>query len=183
LLANAETGLHEQFRLQPAIAGSLQLPSDAVLRALLDRVSTIEMVAASRHLLETTARPLFAELDRELSRLWRECVTRIFMTLRLPEGEIHLGKDLRASPGRELFPGDLRSIELAELKNLLETYGADVNSAAASGAVDWADIAERMHFILTLFRARQLDERLFEQPFTDAQRSDIAAGRMPAGAL
>jgi hypothetical protein len=40
-----------------------------------------------------------------------------------------------------------------------------------------------MHFILTLFRARQQDERLFEQPFTDAQRSDIAAGRMPAGAL
>ena len=115
--------------------------------------------------------------------MWRECVTRIFMTLRLPEGEIHLGKDLRKSPGRELFPADLRSIAMPELGNLLATYGADGTSAAASGAVDWADIPERMQFILTLFRARQQDQQLFEQPFSEKQRIDIAAGQIPQGAL
>ena len=38
LLANAQTGLHEQVRLQPAIAGSLRLPAEAMLRALVDGV-------------------------------------------------------------------------------------------------------------------------------------------------
>jgi len=105
------------------------------------------------------------------------------MTLRLPEGEIHLGKDLQESPGRQLFPSVLQSIEMNELRDMLATYHADGSTAEESGAVDWADIPERMRFILTLFRARQQDFRLFEQPFSEAQRRDIAAGRMPQGAL
>lgn len=187
LLANAQTGLHEQVRLQPAIAGSLQLPSEAVLRTLLDGVfggSAIRQGRAQlRHTFENAARPLFTGLDADLNRIWRQCVTRIFMTLRLPEGEIHLGQDLRTSAGRELFATPLRSIELTELRSLLATYRADGGSAMESGAADWADIPERMHFILTLFRARQQDRRLFEQPFSDAQRRDIAAGQLPEGAL
>jgi hypothetical protein len=187
LLANAQTGLHEQVRLQPAIAGSLQLPSDAVLRALFDGVfaaTSFEYVRPRlRPIIENAARPLFTELNADLNRIWRRCVTRIFMTLRLPEGEIHLGKDLGTSSGREPFPVALQSIELSELRSLLATYRADGSSAVESGAADWADIPERMHFILTLFRVRQQDRRLFEQPFSDAQRSDMAAGRLPAGAL
>ena len=70
-----------------------------------------------------------------------------------------------------------------ELRDMLATYHADGSNAEDSGAVDWADIPERMRFILTLFRARQQDFRLFEQPFSEAQRRDIAAGRMPQGAL
>lgn len=34
LLGNAETALHEQLRLQPAIVGSLELPANAVRRML-----------------------------------------------------------------------------------------------------------------------------------------------------
>ncbi len=105
------------------------------------------------------------------------------MTLRCREGEIHLGQDLRKSPGHELFPSGLQSIEMNDLRTLLATYRADGSTAEESGAADWAEIPERMHFILTLFRARQQDQRLFEQPFADAQRDDIAAGRMPAGSL
>ena len=187
LLANAETGLHEQVRLQPAIAGSLQLPSDAAQRALLDGVFSSRGFESARlrlrAIVENTAKPLFAEIDRELNRIWRQCATRIFMTLRLPDGEIHLGKDLRKSPGGELFPAVLQSVEMNELRNVLATYRADGSTAEESGAVDWADIPERMHFILTLFRARQQDSRLFEQPFSDAQRVAIVAGRMPPGSL
>jgi hypothetical protein len=189
LLANAETGLHEQVRLQPAIAGSLQLPSDAALRALLDGVFSSTGLESERlrlrlrETLENMAKPLFAEVDRELNRIWRQCATGIFMTLRLPDGEIHLGKDLQKSPGRQLFPSVLQSIEMNELRDMLATYHSDGSTAEESGAVDWNDIPERMHFILTLFRARQQDSRLFEQPFSDAQRSAIAAGRVPQGAL
>jgi hypothetical protein len=112
------------------------------------------------------------------AELGRECVTRSFMTLRLPEGEIYLGQDLRTSPGQKPFPPALQSIELAELRSLLAAY-----KAVGSGAADWADIPERMRFILTLFRARQQDRRRFEEPFGDAPRRDIGAGQMPAGAL
>jgi hypothetical protein len=187
LLANAQTGLHEQVRLQAAIAGSLQLPSDAALRALIDGVFSPAAFEGARlrlrDLLENSVKPLFAEVDRELNRIWRQCATRIFMTLRLPEGEIHLGRDLQNSPGRQLFPSALQSVEMNELRDMLAIYHADGSSADESGAVDWADIPERMLFILTLFRARQQDSRLFEQPFSEAQRCDIAAGRMPQGAL
>lgn len=187
LLANAQTGLHEQVRLQAAIAGSLQLPSDAALRALIDEVFSPAAIEGARlrlrDLLENSVKPLFAEVDRELNRIWRQCATRIFMTLRLPEGEIHLGRDLQNSPGRQLFPSALQSVEMNELRDMLAIYHADGSSADESGAVDWAHIPERMHFILTLFRARQQDSRLFEQPFSEAQRCDIAASRMPQGAL
>lgn len=187
LLGNAQTGLHEQVRLQPAIAGSLQLPSDAALRALLDGVFGGTPFESGRagygSVLEDRVKRLFAEVDEELNRIWRQCTTRIFMTMRLPEGEVHLGKDLQKSPGRELFPPDLQSIEIAELRTLLARYRADGASAEESGAADWAAIPERMHFILTLFRARQQDRRLFEQPFSDRQRGDIGAGRIPAGSL
>jgi hypothetical protein len=40
-----------------------------------------------------------------------------------------------------------------------------------------------MQFLLSLFRARQQDWPLISQAFTDAQRSDIAHGRMPLAAL
>jgi hypothetical protein len=188
LFANAETGLHEQVRLQPAIAGSLLLPSDATIRALLDGIfpgsaSFQNARQRMREILENAAKPALAEVDQEIERIWRQTATRILMTLRLPDGEIHLGKDLRTAPGRELFPLTLQSIEMNELRCLLATYNAEGDSAAASGAVDWSETPERMHFILMLFRARQQDLRLFEQPFSDAQRRDILAGRLPQGAL
>ena len=187
LLANAQTGLHEQIRLQPAIAGSLQLPSDAILRVLLNEIvdgtSSENVRSQLRHVFENAARPLFSELNADVNRIWRQCVTRLFMTLRFPEGEIHLGKDLRTSRGQKLFSPALQTIELAELRSLLTAYKADGGGGLASGAADWADIPERMHFILTLFRARQQDRRLFEQPFSAGQQAEISAGRIPAGAL
>jgi hypothetical protein len=187
LLANAQTGLHEQVRLQPAIAGALQLPFGTALRALFDRGPAgrySENLHKRLHvILAGEIDPVLADVDKELNRVWRECVTRVFMTLRLPDGEIHLGKDLRPLPGQSLFPAALQSIDDPDLRTLLSVYRADGMTARASGAVDWADIAERMQFILTLFRARQQDLRLFEQPFADAQRNDIANGRVPEGPL
>ncbi len=187
LLANAQTGLHEQVRLQPAIAGSLAVPFDAALRELMVNQlgGTAGGFARERlhRLALISAEPLIAEFSRKLNRLWRECVTKIFMTLGLPDGEIHLGKDLRPLPGKPLYSVSLASIENNELLALLSSYRAAGIGAAQSGATDWADLAERMHFILTLFRARQQDQRLFEEPFTDAQRREINQNRTPSGAL
>lgn len=187
LVATAQTGLHEQMRLQPAITGALELPFDAALERLFEKqLGGRDAGIARRRLRDlawNSAQPLVAEFNRDLNRLWRECVTRLFMTLRLPDGEIHLGKDLRPLPGRPLFPAALQAIEDNELRALLARYHVDGSNAAESGAADWADLMERMRFILTLFRARQQDLRLFSQPFADAQRNAIAQGRMPQGPL
>jgi len=143
LLANALTGLHEQVRLQPAIAGALELPFAAVMAAFIDHHFASGTAGTTRRRLRgltlNAAKPLLARLERELNRVWHECVTGIFMTLRLPEGEIHLGKDLRPLPGGPLFPKELQAIENGELRALLVRFRADGASALASGATDWAD--------------------------------------------
>jgi hypothetical protein len=187
LLANAETGLHEQIRLQPSIAGSLRLPFGQELRALYERHHRAkysgEALARLRFISEVLLRPVFKEVDDELNEIWRRCATRLLMQLRLPSGDIELGSDLQASPGQPLFPPPLRTIELDDLRKLLAVYDADGSTARGSGAEDWADILERMHFILTLFRSRQRDGRLFNPPFSPEQRTAISRGQLPNAPL
>jgi hypothetical protein len=187
LLANAETGLHEQIRLQLSIAGSLRLPFGKELRALYERHHRAkysgEALARLRFIIEVLLRPVFNELDDELNEIWRRCATRLLMQLRLPGGDIELGSDLQPSPGQPLFPQGLQTIELDDLRKLLAVYRADGSTARGSGAEDWADILERMHFILTLFRSRQRDGRLFNQPFSSEQRTAISRGQLPNAPL
>jgi hypothetical protein len=187
LLANAETGLHEQIRLQPAIAGSLHLPFAKELRARYERHHRAhypgELLERLRFIIEVLLRSVFKELDEELNEIWRRLATRLFMELRLPNGNIDLGRDLQAFPGQPLFPPALQTIELGELRKFLEVYHADGSTAVGSGAEDWADIPERMHFILTLFRARQQDARLLSEPFSSEQITAIGRGHLPPGPL
>jgi hypothetical protein len=55
------------------------------------------------------------------------------------------------------------------------------DSLTGSTAIDWSDIRDRMNFIVDLFRTRHLDEGLFSEPFTEAQRRDVLAGVVPSG--
>lgn len=187
LLANAQTGLHEQIRLQPSIAGSLNLPFAQGFTQLRDRLlQRIDSDDRRRRFLlisDLFLRPLFRDLEKELNAVWRECATRFFMELRLPDGTIHLGRDVQPLPGQPLFPAPLQTITNDDLQKLLTFYHAEGDSARGSAAEDWADIPERMQFILTLFRSRQQEGQLFAQPFTSAQEADIVAGRIPSGPL
>jgi hypothetical protein len=187
LLANAETGAHEQIRLQPSIAGSLNLPFGKEVRAHYERHHRArysgELLDRLRFIIGVVLRPVFNELDQELNKIWRRVAAALFMELTLPTGSIHLGKDLRPLPGQPLFVPALQTIEHDDLRKLLAVYGADGDTAHGSGATDWADIPERMHFILTLFRSRQQDERLFGQPFSAEQRTAVAGGQLPSGPL
>ena len=40
------------------------------------------------------------------------------------------------------------------------------DSVLGSGARDWTELADRMNFIVDLFRTRQFDEHLFASPFS-----------------
>jgi hypothetical protein len=52
-----------------------------------------------------------------------------------------------------------------------------------SGADNWSDLNDRMHFIADLFRAYQEWPQLFDPAFTPVQVIEIKAGRKPEGRL
>jgi hypothetical protein len=69
------------------------------------------------------------------------------------------------------------------LSTLLEQIDPTPDSTTDSGASDWANFPERLHFIADLFRCYQESPDVFEPPFTAEQVAALKAGRMPEGAL
>ena len=54
---------------------------------------------------------------------------------------------------------------------------------AASGAVDWGDLGERLHFIAEMFRCYQETALLLEPPFAPDQVAVLGRGQVPDGVL
>ena len=182
LLASAEVGLHEQIRLQPFIAGSIDAPiSDSLNDGLEGLLSPLPARLQSRA--AGVISRLFHPISDHAEKIWQEFATKELMKLSLPEGTLWLGEDLPAPRGRPLYPPVLDRIDDPELVELLHQYGADRPGKTHSRAIDWTVLSNRMRYILDLFRSRQLDRSLLEQPFTDAQRAAILAGRPVKGKL
>ncbi len=189
LLANIEIGFHEQTRLQPEIADALEAslsePRQFKLRllgAIFPRRSWI--VLCSMWLRQFLGRP--SPLDRAISRLFetarrqiRLLLTRHMMTLGLYNGKrLHLGEDLNAS-----FPPHLQHPRHPELLAMLSKVDPTPDSMKLTGATDWADLSERLHFIVDLFRSAQEDPGLLMPPFDTEQTDAILAGVLPGGKL
>ena len=189
LLANLEIGLHEQTRLQPEIAEALNAAivdprdiRDRVLKALFPNAEwlvrlrlLIARLIRRRLLLDLAIDALVAE-ER---RLIRHVLTRHLMSIQLgPAVRLQLGEDLGGG-----FPPSLREIVLPELRELLDRIDPTRDSPLGSGAVDWADLGDRVHFIAEMFRSFQESPFLFEPPFTPAQLERLDAGERPADPL
>jgi hypothetical protein len=189
LLANLEIGFHEQTRLQPEIQDALEsaLPDredlrKRMLQALFPRAGMLLRLRLRLPRALRRMNPLDRALDHlldELRRLLRRTLTEVLMRLELPGGRVlRLGRDLSRS-----FPLSLRTIEHPELRELLKLIDPTRDSVLGSGAEDWADFNERMHFIADFFRGFQEDRSLLEPPFTPAQMNAMLAGRRPIGRL
>ncbi len=99
---------------------------------------------------------------------------------------IQLGTAVRLQLGEDLnseFPPSLREIVLPELRELLDRIDPTRDSQLQSGAVDWADLGDRVHFIAEMFRCFQESPFLFDSPFTPAQLERLDAGARPADPL
>lgn len=106
----------------------------------------------------------------------REVITRHLMTLQLPHDQtLLLGHDLPV----HAFPEGLRKITHNELAALLGRIDPTPDSLLDSGARDWADFPDRMHFITDYFRCYHDQTLLFESPFSSAQLEDLKSGRLP----
>ena len=118
-------------------------------------------------------------LVSEKRRLVRGIVTRRLLSIDLGSAvQLQLGSDLGAE-----FPPSLREIVLSELGDLLVRIDPTPDSERESGAVDWADLGDRIHFIADMFRCFQESPFLFDAPFTDAQLAQLDAGERPADPL
>ena len=102
----------------------------------------------------------------------------LLMRLDLPSGVVRLGQDLSAD-----YPDSLRDPSNPELRTLLTSVDPIAGGAAGSGAEDWADLSQRMHFITELFRSHQEERPLFEPPFLPQQVTAIEEGVVPDGDL
>lgn len=189
LLANLEIGFHEQTRLQPEIAESLDagfISSVQFTRTLLASLFPFDgwFSLANLYLRRLLGRP--TALDVAISALLaaarshlRWTITDIMMTIALPSGtRLRLGEDLQAA-----FPDSLREISNPELRSFLEEHDPTPDSPVDSGALDWADLPDRLHFIIDLFRCYQEHWELFAPPFTPEQVVALKGGRRPAGRL
>lgn len=183
VLANLEIGFHEQTRLQPEILAALDAPFvtqerlglralEALFPSLAQAWPVVRAPAAA------VAGAFARGVQRASSRLARELVTESVMTLSLPGRVLLLGRHLE-----DAFPealGDPRDAELAEL---LARFEPTPPARDDCGARDWADLRQRMHYIVHLFCAFHEREDLFRPPFTPAQVAAFERGLVPDGEL
>ena len=189
LLANIEIGFHEQTRLQPEIAESLDAANidprdlrdyltDLILKNKNLKGKVIYFftwLIGGTRLFKNAIDDLVAIAEKHI----RKVITKHLMTLTMPPDNcLHLGDDLNAS-----YPGNLTTLVNTDLVTLLKQLKPTANTIDGAGCTDWADLGQRIHFIANLFRCYHQTKDLFDLPFTEEQLSIIKSGKIPPGQL
>lgn len=171
LLANIEIGFHEQTRLQPEIAEALEAALEnpdriksKLLRTLFPNQYWLLAIGSAFRSLFNRPTPLdiaIAKFTTEARRRIRLFLSAHLMELDFPHGKrLQLGKDLTAG-----FPPDLQQLTDPDLIDLLKKIDPTPDSMKDTGAVDWANLADRLHFIADMFRAYQENADMLLPPF------------------
>jgi hypothetical protein len=106
-------------------------------------------------------------------------LTAHLMTLTMPpDNRLQLGKDILIN-----YDDNLKILSYPALLQLLSQVDATPDSLKETGATDWAELKERMHFIADLFRCYHLRKEMFDKAFTEEQVKAIKEGRLPQGRL
>jgi hypothetical protein len=179
LQANTLAVAHEQQRLQPAIQGALNAAITDTLQKVLDgdvvhHVPTGE----ARHLLGG----LTSDLCNLLEAAWDTALTEAIMRLITATESLDLRRDVPAPP-EGMFPPALADLSGTGAEDALARWDKTNGTGAPSGARDWAEIDQRMNYIVNLFRSRQREPSLFNPPFSEAQLAALDQGQLPPGPL
>ena len=187
--ANIQIGFHEQTRLQPEIAESLDAANidpqqikdhltDLLVNSKTLRGKFIyfsKWVIGETKLFKNAVDNLAATAEKHIRRV----ITKHLMTLTIPPDNcLHLGDNL-ISP----YPQNLTTLSGAELITLLKQLKPTTNTIDGAGCTDWADLKQRIHFIANLFRCYHGTKDLFDAPFSGEQLVVIKTGRVPGGQL
>jgi hypothetical protein len=114
----------------------------------------------------------------EMRRLVRLFITEHLLSIDLAGTRLKLGDDLSA-----VFPPELTTITHADLRALLDVIDPTPDSVRDSGTLDWAELADRIHFIADMFRCYAASSALFDPPFTPDQVIALKSGQIPSGQL
>lgn len=175
LAANIAAVLHEQQRLQADIVAAL----DAGLADLgSDLESICHQFVPDRVRRWITERAHRRAVPHVLA-LWEHVATRMMMTLAVPGQTLHLGVDVPPLPNGRTFPAALQAIDHAELQTLLDEWDPTDGTGRGSAARDWADLHQRMGYIVNLFRSRQRELQLTSSPFTELELATMRDGVVP----
>ncbi len=119
------------------------------------------------------------ELVMLMQQTLRTVLTAHLMTLNMPpDNRLQLGRDLSIN-----YHEDLKLLSHPVLLQLLSQVDLTMDSLHETGATDWADLKERMHFLADLFRCYHLRKELFDEAFTKEQVKTMKEGRLPVGRL
>jgi hypothetical protein len=178
LVGSLQIGVHEQHRLQDAIADGVDLGVDDLVEGLARR-----MIVGAGLLrpfvwgIERTVRPVAVES----ARLWDTAMTELVATADTPDGRLRLCRDIPAlPPGTPFAPADVSAPLSTELGALLRRFDRSNGEGVGSHAEDWVVLDQRMNFILNLFRSRHHDPRLYAAPFDPSVLAQIQTGTVPA---
>ena len=187
LYADLLIGYHEQTRLQPQIIDALNAPlidpedmRSKILREIIPSFWLRVRYQTSKLL--NRKLPLDEAADKLLELVkhqMREVITEFMMTLFVPDNEIlKLGQDLKSG-----FPEELKTIKNSKFKELLKKIDPTPDSVKESGAEDWGDLSDRIHFIADFFRSHFKHRPLYNSPFTEEQVRVLKDGKKPVGTL
>jgi hypothetical protein len=179
LQANTLAVAHEQHRLQPAIQDALDAAITDTLQKVVDD-DVVDHVPAGegRHLLGG----LTADVCKVLETAWDTALTEVIMRLVTATESLDLRRDVPALPGG-MFPPALADLGGTAAAGAVAQWDKTGGTGVPSGAHDWAQLPERMNYIVNLFRSRQRDPSLFNPPFSEEQLQALNQGRLPAGPL
>ena len=177
LLANLEIGFHEQTRLQPEIQRAMESAPDTAD----DLKARVLGAVTGPWLRALLLRPILA-LAKPYRRFVRDLTRRILsdalMVLRMPDRTLSLGLNLDAP-----VPSIFAVMDEPDLKALAQSVEPNEGACDNSGAEDWAELSQRMHYIFHLFRAFHETPALFDPPFSASQVETLRGGRLPSGRL
>jgi hypothetical protein len=177
--ANILAVAHEQRRLQPAISGALNAAISDTLKKLIE-TEVVRHVPGkdARHTLDELTNGLCSVLDQA----WDVALTESIMRLVTPRQTLDLRQDIPPLP-EGLFPPGLCALSGTPAEASYAQWDKTAGTGNPAGAHDWAELDERMNFIVNLFRSRQQDPTLFEPPFSPAQLAVLQQGQLPPGPL
>jgi hypothetical protein len=185
--ANLLIGFHEQTRLQPEIVDAMNPPLKNIddLRYKIFQKFLPGIWLHFRYFLSRVFKIKFP-LDELLDQLIdlakqhaREVITSFMMSLYIPGCPVlRLGENLNRA-----FPAQLLQISNENLKELLLKVDPTPNDLKDSGAKDWGNFEDRIHFIADFFRSYHDYPALFDSPFSEDQVALLKQEKKPSGIL
>jgi hypothetical protein len=177
--ANILAVSHEQERLQPNIATALDAAVSDVFKKMVDQQITRHLpIAGLRHGFDR----MVTEVGQVLERAWQSALTAMMLRLETSDERLELHRDVPPLADG-LYPPELTDLEGSEAEGPFRQWDRTAGVGEPTGANDWAELEERMNYIVNLFRSRQRHPALFSPPFSDDQLTELAAGRLPAPPL